>query len=116
MVENIPFMHAIGETVADNISAHDDYDLFATTLMVYSVATVLTAVVFFIMGRFHAGALLHFFPRHILVGCIGGVGMFVLTSALQVCMHIPIHYSTVDFISVSFMVLKLPLCPCDCTF
>jgi sulfate permease, SulP family len=33
---------------------------------------------FSLLGALRLGALLGFFPRHILVGCIGGVGAFLI--------------------------------------
>jgi SulP family sulfate permease len=32
---------------------------------------------------FQLGKLIHFFPRHVLLGCIGGVGGFLLTTAIE---------------------------------
>ncbi len=39
---------------------------------------------FFLLGFFRLGSLLGFFPRHILVGCIGGVGVFLILTGLNV--------------------------------
>jgi len=36
------------------------------------------------MGRCRLGALIGFFPRHILIGCIGGVGWFLVATGLEV--------------------------------
>lgn len=41
-------------------------------------------VSFFLLGFFRLGSLLGFFPRHILVGCIGGVGVFLIITGLNV--------------------------------
>ena len=35
-------------------------------------------ITFFLLGAFKLGGLVGFFPRHILVGCIGGVGVFLI--------------------------------------
>lgn len=43
-----------------------------------------SGVTFFLLGFFRLGSLLGFFPRHILVGCIGGVGVFLITTGLNV--------------------------------
>jgi SulP family sulfate permease len=44
----------------------------------------LTGLTFFLLGFFRLGSLLGFFPRHILVGCIGGVGVFLIITGLNV--------------------------------
>jgi MFS superfamily sulfate permease-like transporter len=44
----------------------------------------LTGLAFFLLGFFRLGSLLGFFPRHILVGCIGGVGVFLIITGLNV--------------------------------
>ena len=36
------------------------------------------------MGKCRLGALIGFFPRHILIGCIGGVGWFLVATGLEV--------------------------------
>jgi MFS superfamily sulfate permease-like transporter len=44
----------------------------------------LPGVSFFLLGFFRLGSLLGFFPRHILVGCIGGIGVFLIITGLNV--------------------------------
>ena len=58
--------------------------VIATTILSYSLSSVLTGLVFFVMGRCRLGALIGFFPRHILIGCIGGVGWFLVATGLEV--------------------------------
>lgn len=58
--------------------------VIATTILSYSMSSVLTGLVFYIMGRCRLGALIGFFPRHILIGCIGGVGWFLVATGLEV--------------------------------
>lgn len=36
------------------------------------------------MGKCKLGSLIGFFPRHILIGCIGGVGWFLVATGLEV--------------------------------
>ena len=49
-----------------------------------SVHTRFLGFTFFLLGFFRLGTLIGFFPRHILVGCIGGVGVFLITTGLNV--------------------------------
>jgi sulfate permease, SulP family len=44
----------------------------------------LAGLTFFLLGFFRLGSLIGFFPRHILVGCIGGVGVFLIITGLNV--------------------------------
>lgn len=44
----------------------------------------MTGLAFFLMGKCRIGALIGFFPRHILIGCIGGVGLFLFVTGLEV--------------------------------
>ena len=58
--------------------------VLATTILSYSFSSVLTGLVFFAMGQCRLGLLIGFFPRHILIGCIGGVGFFLVVTGLEV--------------------------------
>lgn len=48
------------------------------------MSSVLTGIVFFVLGAFKLGSLVNFFPRHILIGCIGGVGFFLFVTGIEV--------------------------------
>ena len=56
----------------------------ATVIAAYSLSTLLTGLSFFILGFCNLGSLIGFFPRHILIGCIGGVGYFLVATGLEV--------------------------------
>ncbi|KAL8802414.1 MAG: hypothetical protein Q9182_003837 [Xanthomendoza sp. 2 TL-2023] len=58
--------------------------VLATTILSFSISAVLTGAVFFLMGFCKLGALIGFFPRHILIGCIGGVGYFLFATGIEV--------------------------------
>ena len=58
--------------------------VIATTIAAYAMSSVLTGAVFYIMGLSKLGSLIGFFPRHILIGCIGGVGWFLVATGLEV--------------------------------
>lgn len=82
MIEVVPFYHAIVGTLQHHIS--DDETLVATTMFAFAMSTVLTGLAFATLGYFKLGRLSEFFPRHILVGTIGGVGAFLLVTGLEV--------------------------------
>ncbi len=69
-------METVGE---DNPDA-----VIATTITAYAASSILTGVVFFLMGAFNFGYIVGFIPRHILIGCIGGVGWFLVATGFEV--------------------------------
>ncbi len=71
-------------TILARVGEDNPRAVIATTILSYSVSSVLTGLVFYIMGRCRLGALIGFFPRHILIGCIGGVGWFLVATGLEV--------------------------------
>lgn len=70
----------------------DSTEFLATVVVAYSLSTLLTGLVFLLLGYLKLGNLLQFFPRHILVslqindqiGTIGGIGVFLIITGLQV--------------------------------
>ncbi|RGB29585.1 sulfate transporter family-domain-containing protein [Rhizophagus diaphanus] len=71
----------IEETI---IRAANPEEVIPTTILSFALSSVLTGIVFLLMGAFKLGSLIEFFPRHILVGCIGGVGWFLIATAIEV--------------------------------
>ena len=71
-------------TILHKVGEENPKSVLATTILSYSLSSVLTGVVFFLMGKCKIGALIGFFPRHILIGCIGGVGWFLVATGFEV--------------------------------
>ena len=71
-------------TILRQIGEDNPRSVLATTILSYSLSSVLTGAVFFFMGKCRLGSLIGFFPRHILIGCIGGVGWFLVATGLEV--------------------------------
>ncbi|KAI0300605.1 sulfate transporter family-domain-containing protein [Multifurca ochricompacta] len=67
-----------------DIGEENPREIVATTLVAFAFSSVLTGLTFFLLGFFRLGSLIGFFPRHILVGCIGGVGVFLIITGLNV--------------------------------
>ncbi|KAK4058034.1 hypothetical protein OIO90_000773 [Microbotryomycetes sp. JL221] len=82
MIEVVPFFHSIAGIIAGSVS--DDRSVVATTMVAFAMSSVLTGIAFGVLGVLRLGSLCEFFPRHILVGCIGGVGAFLFVTGLQV--------------------------------
>lgn len=58
--------------------------VIATTITSFAISSMLTGLVFYCMGRFKLGYIVGFIPRHILIGCIGGVGWFLIATGFEV--------------------------------
>lgn len=72
----------------NQVGKENEKAVLATTILAFAMSSVLTGLVFFSLGALRLGSLIGFFPRHILVGCIGGVGWFLIVTALEVCAHL----------------------------
>ncbi|KAH3662034.1 hypothetical protein OGAPHI_006215 [Ogataea philodendri] len=83
MIEVTPFFHQMGISIMTSLGDQKDAVL-ATTIVTYAISSIVTGLVFFILGKCRLGRLVGFFPRHILVGCIGGVGYFLVVTAIEV--------------------------------
>ncbi|KAI6096494.1 sulfate transporter family-domain-containing protein [Pisolithus sp. B1] len=71
MIETVPFSHVIASTIEREIGqAH-------------------VRLTFLLLGYLRLGIIIGFFPRHILVGCIGGVGVFLVLTGLTVSTRLP---------------------------
>jgi sulfate permease, SulP family len=84
MIEVVPFMHKMAFTILNRVGENNPKSVLATTILSYALSSVLTGIVFFLMGACRLGSLIGFFPRHILIGCIGGVGWFLVVTGLEV--------------------------------
>ncbi|RUS27491.1 sulfate transporter family protein [Jimgerdemannia flammicorona] len=104
MIEVVPFLHIIAERILLVIGEDKPHEVIATTIMAFALSTVLTGLVFVALGVFKLGSLIGFFPRHILVGCIGGVGWFLVQTAIEVSsrMETPFAY---DLATLRFLFL-----------
>ncbi|KAJ8330548.1 hypothetical protein O5D80_001526 [Batrachochytrium dendrobatidis] len=84
MIEVMPFLHIMCETIVKEMSGSSTHDITATIMTSYAMSTLLTGIVFLILGIFKLGSLIQFFPRHILIGCIGGIGLFLIFTGIEV--------------------------------
>lgn len=82
MVENIPFMHTIAQSVISNQG--QGVDALSTVLVAFALSSIVVGIFFFLLGYFKLGNAVYFFPRHVIVGCIGGVGVFVAQTGFEV--------------------------------
>ncbi len=82
MVENVPFMHALAKTVIK----YQGYgkEALSTLFFLFGLSSVLVGLVFYALGKLKQGKIVYFFPNHVLVGCIGGIGVFIVITAMEV--------------------------------
>lgn len=71
-------------TIIDLVGEENPEAVIATTITSYAISSMITGIVFFLMGMFNFGYIVGFIPRHILIGCIGGVGFFLIATGLEV--------------------------------
>jgi SulP family sulfate permease len=89
MIEVVPFFHQMAFMILDRVGEDNPRSVLATTIVSFAMSSILTGVVFFLMGACKLGSLIGFFPRHILIGCIGGVGWFLVATGVEVSARLP---------------------------
>ncbi|CCO33228.1 putative protein C24H6,11c [Rhizoctonia solani AG-1 IB] len=83
MIEVVPFFHMLTTGIVAHVGEENPRAVIATTMVAFCLSSVLT-------GKSPVSAnacfrvLIGFFPRHILVGCIGGVGIFLIETGFEV--------------------------------
>ncbi|KAL2271090.1 hypothetical protein VTJ83DRAFT_461 [Remersonia thermophila] len=94
LIEVVPFFHNMAATITEIVGEENPDAVIATTITSYALSAMLTGAVFFLMGYFKVGYLVGFIPRHILIGCIGGVGWFLVATGFEVTARIDgnLHY------------------------
>mmetsp|Transcript_40051 Transcript_40051/g.96643 ORF Transcript_40051/g.96643 Transcript_40051/m.96643 type:complete len:1036 (-) Transcript_40051:38-3145(-) len=82
MVENIPFLHALCNTVIQQQGYGKE--ALSTVFFLFGLSSVVVGLTFWLLGKWQLGRIVYFFPNHVLVGCIGGIGVFILITAIEV--------------------------------
>ncbi|KAJ0134292.1 Efflux pump atB [Fusarium oxysporum f. sp. albedinis] len=83
-IEVVPFFHNIAAKITEVVGEGNPDAVIATTIVSFSLSTMMTGLMFYLMGRFKVGYIVGFIPRHILIGCIGGVGWFLVATGFEV--------------------------------
>ncbi|KAK0670741.1 sulfate transporter family-domain-containing protein [Cercophora samala] len=84
LIEVVPFFHNMAATITTLVGEDKPDAVIATTITSYALSSMLTGTVFYLMGKFEFGYIVGFIPRHILIGCIGGVGWFLVATGFEV--------------------------------
>ncbi|KAI5955446.1 hypothetical protein KGF57_003578 [Candida theae] len=121
MIEVTPFFHTMALSIVKSISSDNSVEnqkdaIIATTIVSYAISSIVTGLVFFLLGKLKLGVLVGFFPRHILVGCIGGVGYFLIATGIEVSSRLEggltYNYETFKYLfynHTTFLEWTLPL-------
>lgn len=108
MIEVVPFFHSIVGIISS--SAKTDSSIVATTMVAFALSSILTGIAFGLLGFLKLGSLCEFFPRHILVGCIGGVGAFLFVTGMQVSARLEEGTNfSLDLLKLYFSASVVPL-------
>ncbi|KAI1466772.1 sulfate transporter family protein [Daldinia caldariorum] len=84
LIEVVPFFHNMATTITAIVGEDQPDAVIATTITSFAISSMLTGLVFYLMGKFRLGYVVGFIPRHILIGCIGGVGWFLIATGFEV--------------------------------
>ncbi|KAF2089134.1 hypothetical protein K490DRAFT_38608 [Saccharata proteae CBS 121410] len=84
MIEVVPFFHKMTYVIMGYMGEAEPRAIIATVILAYALSSILTGLIFLILGLFKLGNLVSFFPRNILNGCIGGVGFFLFVTGIEV--------------------------------
>ncbi|KAI0337869.1 hypothetical protein BDW22DRAFT_1363648 [Trametopsis cervina] len=107
MIEVVPFFHILAADIASQIGEDRPHEIIATTIVSFALSSLLTGLTFFLLGALRLGTLIGFFPRHILVGCIGGVGVFLIITGLTVSTRMPEDDFTLSLATFKYLVLNI---------
>ncbi|KAG8696459.1 hypothetical protein FRC09_008504 [Ceratobasidium sp. 395] len=84
MIEVVPFFHMLTTGIIAHVGEDKPDVVVATAMVAFCLSSILTGITFLLLGVFRLGVIIGFFPRHILVGCIGGVGVFLIETGFEV--------------------------------
>jgi len=114
MIENVPFCQVLAQIVI----AREGYGMrsLSTLMFMFGLSSVFVGVVFFLLGKMELGRIIYFFPTHVLVGCIAGIGLFIIKTGIEVTIDTPLSmdslissmdlFSVVIFFEVSLRILE----------
>jgi SulP family sulfate permease len=95
MVENVPFCLELARIVISEQSCEGGAT--STLFFLFGFSSVLVGLVFYLLGRLEMGRIVYFFPSHVLVGCIGGLGAFIIVTAIEVSTNTTFTFTVQGF-------------------
>ncbi|KAJ3067722.1 hypothetical protein HDU98_009069 [Podochytrium sp. JEL0797] len=107
-IEVMPFLYLIVASIESQMASGDQASVVATIMVAFSMSTIMTGIVFFLLAHFKLGNMVQFFPRQVLIGCIGGIGWFLMVTGVEITSHLKPEL-TFDFIEQLFQPSKFML-------
>ena len=113
MIEITPFFHKMALSILLSVESKygtgNEGIIITTTIFTFAISSIITGIVFIILGKCKLGKLVGFFPRHILIGCIGGVGYFLIITGIEVSSRIQggieYNYQTFKYLFDDYQIL-----------
>lgn len=110
LIEVVPFFHSMAAKITANVGEENPDAVIATTIFCFCFSSLITGAVFFTMGQLKFGNLVGFIPRHILIGCIGGVGWFLVQTGFEVSARLEGSFRyDLETLSLMFRANTVPL-------
>ena len=72
-------------------------EAISTLFFIFGVSSIVVGLFFYMLGKLELGRIVYFFPSHVLVGCIGGIGAFICITALEVATNSTFSFSQKGF-------------------
>ena len=82
MVENIPFQITIALLTIEKQGMGSP--AFATVFFTNALMSFFVGVAFYACGHYKAGGMLNMIPKSLILGCIGGIGVFIFKTGVEV--------------------------------
>ena len=82
IVENIPMLHSMALSVSTSLADRSER-ILPTTLALYSTASLATAGAFLLLGHFELERVFTILPKPVLMGCIGGMGIYITAAGVE---------------------------------
>ena len=97
MAENIPFVQSMASGIFETLEhTHTLHQMLPTVLITVCLSTIINGFMFYIVGYFKMGNVLHFFPRHVIMGMTAGFGVFLISTAVESSTGIVMAEQTLD--------------------
>lgn len=95
MVENVPFFQALAVIVISNQGY--GADSLSTLFFLFGFSSVFVGLVFYFLGKMELGKIVYLFPSHVLLGLIGGIGLFLSRTGIEVTLDTAVTFNKRSF-------------------
>ncbi|KAF9237006.1 sulfate transporter family-domain-containing protein [Melanogaster broomeanus] len=82
LIEVLPFLRGIATSIQQRLG-DDNPNLLPTVVAAYTLTSFITGAIFVLLGVFRCGRLVEYFPRTVLMGTIGAIGLSLFLLGLE---------------------------------